>query len=199
MGAIRFSIERYTVRGRKRTVVVGKTRQVFDCVRNIVPVNSVNARNETISQGWDWMQDQSDLERFVEAQLGEIDNVRTELIHGSKCGHWMWYVFPQLRGLGHSWMANYYGISSLQEAEAYLRHPILGPRLLECTELVNRVEGRSIEEIFGGIDAVKFRSSMTLFAETDKDKPEFAKALSKYFAGNPDPLTLSLLKRGERG
>jgi uncharacterized protein (DUF1810 family) len=91
-------------------------------------------------------------------------------------------------------MANYYGVSSIQEAEAYLRHPILGPRLLECTQLVNRLEGRSVEEIFGGIDAMKFRSSMTLFAEADKDRPEFAKALGKYFAGNPDPLTLGLLK-----
>jgi uncharacterized protein (DUF1810 family) len=146
----------------------------------------------------DDMQDQSDLERFVEAQRGEMHEVRIELKHGSKYGHWMWFVFPQLRGLGHSWMANYYGISSLQEAEAYLKHPILGPRLLECTELVNRVEGRSIEEILGGIDAMKFRSSMTLFAEADKDQLEFAKALGKYFAGNPDPLTLGLLKREER-
>ena len=141
------------------------------------------------------MRDQSDLERFVEAQRGEIDNVRAELIRGSKYGHWMWYVFPQLRGLGQSWMANYYGISSLQEAEAYLRHPILGPRLIECTELVNRLEARSTEEIFGGIDAMKFRSSMTLFAEADKENLEFSKALGKYFAGNPDPLTLGLLKR----
>jgi uncharacterized protein (DUF1810 family) len=149
------------------------------------------------------MLDQSDLERFVEAQRGEIDNARTELIRGSKRGHWMWYVFPQLRGLGHSWMANYYGITSLQEAQAYLRHPILGPRLLECTELVNLLEGRSIEEIFGGIDAMKFRSSMTLFAgadaEADNDRPELAKALARYFAGKPDPLTLDLLKCEERG
>jgi uncharacterized protein (DUF1810 family) len=133
------------------------------------------------------------LERFVDAQRHEIDGVRAELTEGHKSGHWMWFIFPQLKGLGHSWMANHYGISGCEEAAAYLGHATLGPRLIECTELVNRIEGRSIEQILGGIDALKFRSSMTLFAAVDASTPAFADALAKYFAGRPDPLTIELL------
>jgi len=107
----------------------------------------------------------------------------------------MWFVFPQLRGLGRSPDANFFGISSRLEAEAYLNHSILGPRLLECTLLVNSVEDHDIETIFGGIDTVKFRSSMTLFNEVSPAPNTFGDALEKYFGGKADPLTLSLLGR----
>ena len=100
----------------------------------------------------------------------------------------MWFVFPQLKGLGYSWMAHKFGISSLAEAEAYLAHPILGSRLIECTRLVNLIEGRSIEAIFGDVDTLKFRSSMTLFAQVAGDVSVFADALRKYFAGRADRL-----------
>jgi uncharacterized protein (DUF1810 family) len=105
----------------------------------------------------------------------------------------MWFVFPQIKGLGSSWMAEAYAISSKAEAEAYLEHPVLGPRLIECTELVNAVRGRSIEQIFGSVDALKFRSSMTLFGGVPSNYGAFSAALSKYFGGSPDPLTLDRL------
>lgn len=139
------------------------------------------------------MEQQFDLERFLGAQQKEIDSVRTELKNGRKQGHWMWFVFPQLKGLGKSWMANHYAIASRAEAEAYMKHPVLGQRLIECAELVNLVQGRSIEEIFGETDAMKFRSSMTLFAEVDPNLEVFSKALVKYFGGRKDVLTLDLL------
>jgi uncharacterized protein (DUF1810 family) len=96
-------------------------------------------------------EDQFNLERFVQAQIGEIESVRRELTRGEKSGHWIWFVFPQLRGLGNSWNSTYYGISSLAEAKAYVAHPIVGPRLVECTELVNSVRDRSITDILGGL------------------------------------------------
>jgi uncharacterized protein (DUF1810 family) len=139
------------------------------------------------------MSDPYDLQRFVDAQDPVFDQVRSELRSGRKEGHWMWFVFPQLKGLGHSWMANRFGISSREEAEAYLRHPILGPRLTECTRLVNLIEGRSAEEIFGYPDDLKFRSSMTLFAKAASDNHVFSSALKKYFAGEDDPLTVKRL------
>ncbi len=105
----------------------------------------------------------------------------------------MWFVFPQLKGLGRSATAQYYGLSSRKEAEAYGEHPVLGPRLVDCTELVCCVEGRSIQDIFGTVDAMKFRSSMTLFAEVQHGLSIFGKALDKYCDGQKDPLTLSLL------
>jgi len=143
------------------------------------------------------MEDKFNLQRSVDAQRDEIDGVRAELIQGRKHGHWMWFVFPQLRGLGHSWMANHYGISGRGEAAAYLGHPILGPRLIECTQLVNRVEGHPIEQILGGVDSLKFRSSMTLFATVDTNTPEFTTALATYFASEPDLLTIDLLKKAD--
>ena len=139
------------------------------------------------------MDDPYDLQRFVNAQNPVFEQVCSELRAGRKDGHWMWFVFPQLKGLGNSGMANKFGISSRDEAEAYLRNPILGPRLRKCTELVNLVEGRSIEQIFGYPDNLKFRSSMTLFAQVESDNEIFAKALQKYFGGQPDRLTLELL------
>ncbi len=139
------------------------------------------------------MDDPFNLQRFVDAQRGEIDDVRAELTRGRKDSHWMWFVFPQVRGLGQSWMANHYGISGRAEAEAYLDHLTLGPRLIECTELVNRIEGKTVEEIFGEIDSMKFRSSMTLFSLIAADTNTFGDALQKYFRGHPDPRTIELL------
>lgn len=134
-----------------------------------------------------------DLDRFVQAQASVIDQVRAELRRGEKRSHWMWFVFPQLAGLGHSGMAQRYGIVSLAEAQAYNDHPVLGPRLVECTLLVNQVHGRSLEAIFGGIDATKFRSSMTLFALASPAMTIFGDALAKYCSGTKDRATLQLL------
>jgi len=138
------------------------------------------------------MNDPSDLERFVNAQAPVYALVCAELRAGQKRGHWMWFVFPQLRGLGSSAMANKFGISSREEAEAYLDHPVLGPRLRECTNLVNAVEGRSVEQIFGYPDDLKFRSSMTLFRIVAEDNRIFNYALDKFFEGEADPRTLDM-------
>jgi uncharacterized protein (DUF1810 family) len=140
------------------------------------------------------MPDPFQLERFMEAQAPVMARVRAELGEGRKRGHWMWFVFPQLRGLGNSAMAQRYGIGSLAEAEAYLAHPELGPRLLECTGLVNAVQGRSAHDIFGTPDDLKFRSSMTLFASAQPGTEAFSAALGKYFRGVPDPRTAELLR-----
>jgi len=107
--------------------------------------------------------------------------VRAELTNGRKQGHWMWFIFPQLRGLGHSEMANYFGISSREEAKAYLNHPVLGPRLRECTGFINLVNGRTVNQILGYPDELKFKSSMTLFASVTDDNQEFKEALEKYY------------------
>ncbi|MGH9430935.1 MAG: DUF1810 domain-containing protein [Terriglobia bacterium] len=139
------------------------------------------------------MDDPFDLQRFVSAQDPVFDEVCAELRRGQKVGHWMWFIFPQLKGLGHSWMASKFGISSRVEAEAYLRHSILGPRLRECSRLVSLVEGRSTEEIFGYPDNLKFQSSMTLFAHVASDNQIFVDALQRYFGGQPDRLTLERL------
>ena len=139
------------------------------------------------------MNDPFDLERFVEAQAPVYERVRSELRAGRKRSHWMWFVFPQIEGLGTSAMARKFAIASREEAEAYLAYPVLGPRLLECTRLVNLVEGSSIVQIFGSPDDVKFRSSMTLFFRVGTHEPVFEEALRKYFDGKPDPLTLERL------
>jgi uncharacterized protein (DUF1810 family) len=134
--------------------------------------------------------DPYDLRRFVDAQRDCFEQVCSELSQDRKQSHWMWFIFPQLKGLGHSAMADRYAISSLQEAEAYLRHPTLGPRLRHCTQLVMLVAGRSIGQILGSPDDLKFRSSMTLFANTAAENKIFKDALQKYFAGIPDQLTI---------
>jgi uncharacterized protein (DUF1810 family) len=134
-----------------------------------------------------------DPDRFVQAQDAVYERVRRELREGRKRGHWMWFVFPQLSGLGFSAMAQRYAIASLGEAAAYLEHPILGPRLIECGELVNQVEGRTINEIFGTPDDLKFHSSMTLFASIPDAPPVFDAALAKYFGGAPDRMTAKML------
>ncbi|WP_135827934.1 DUF1810 domain-containing protein [Halorussus halobius] len=138
--------------------------------------------------------DPHNLRRFVEAQDAVIDEVKRELRAGRKRSHWMWFVFPQLDGLGRSRMARRYAISSRAEAEAYLAHPILGPRLRECTDIVNAVAGRSASEIFGSPDDLKFRSSMTLFGAVADDPTPFETALETYYDGDPDPKTVELLE-----
>lgn len=139
------------------------------------------------------MSDPYDLNRFVEAQEGTYQHVLRELEGGRKRSHWMWYIFPQIAGLGFSAMAQRYAIGSLDEARAYLRHPDLRPRLRRCTDAVNDITGRSAYEIFGSPDDTKFRSSMTLFARADLNAAEFKAALAAYFGGAEDPRTLAEL------
>ncbi len=140
-----------------------------------------------------------DLERFVRAQAPLYARALAELARGRKASHWMWYVFPQLRGLGSSSTAREYGISGLGEARAYLAHPLLGARLHECTATVNALAGRTAQEIFGHPDELKFRSSMTLFARAAGGAAgDFRAALVKYFAGEEDPLTCDLLTSASR-
>jgi uncharacterized protein (DUF1810 family) len=139
------------------------------------------------------MNDDHGLERYLLAQEPVFARVRAELAAGCKQSHWMWFIFPQLQGLGASDMAQRYGIASLAEARAYLAHPVLGTRLRECTRLVNRVEDRSAQAIFGYPDYLKFRSCMTLFARVASEDSTadavFGAALERYFAGEDDPLT----------
>jgi uncharacterized protein (DUF1810 family) len=139
------------------------------------------------------MADEYDLDRFVTAQEPVLAQVRQELAAGRKRSHWMWFVFPQLAGLGHSAMARQYAISSLAEARAYLEHTVLGGRLIELTKLVNQEKGRSIHDIFGSPDDLKFHSSMTLFAQARPDEPAFREALDRYFNGVMDKGTLEKL------
>ncbi len=134
-----------------------------------------------------------DLQRFVEAQAPVFGRVCAELEAGRKESHWMWFVFPQVEGLGRSPTAQRFAISGRDEAEAYLRHAVLGPRLRRCTELVNGVEGRSAHQIFGAPDDMKFHSSMTLFGAVADDRRIFLAALRKYFGGEMDPKTLERL------
>ena len=136
------------------------------------------------------MSDPYDLKRFVDAQAGVIDAVRAELGRGRKASHWMWFVFPQVRGLGRSATARRYAISSPDEARAYAAHPVLGARLRECTALLLAVEGRSAREIFGAPDDLKFHSSMTLFAHAVPGEPLWHRALEKFFAGREDAATI---------
>ena len=136
------------------------------------------------------MHDPHNLQRFVDAQDKVLDVVLEELRAGRKQTHWIWFIFPQLQGLGHSFQANHFGIASLSEAQAYLQHPLLGPRLRECTQRVNLQQGRTIEQIFGYPDDLKFRSSMTLFAHATSDNQPFVEAVRRYFGGEYDAVTL---------
>lgn len=138
------------------------------------------------------MDDPFNLQRFVDAQAPVYRQVCAELAAGRKTSHWMWFVFPQLRGLGRSATAQHYGIGSTAEARAYWTHAVLGARLKHCTELVLAVEGRSAHEIFGPPDDLKFRSCMTLFAQVTGE-PLFTRAIDRYFGGQADPATLELL------
>jgi len=133
------------------------------------------------------------LERFVTAQSATYDRALDELRRGNKTGHWMWFIFPQIAGLGLSDMAQLYAIASLDEARAYLRHPVLGPRLRTCASVIGETTGRTAEQIFGDIDGMKLRSSMTLFHRAAPDDDVFATVLQRYFDGEPDPATDSRL------
>ena len=137
--------------------------------------------------------DPHDLARFVEAQATTYDRALTEIRQGRKQSHWMWFIFPQIAGLGRSPTAQRYAIQSLQEAIAYLAHPVLGPRLLECTEAVLAIEHRSAFEIFGQADDVKLRSSATLFALVSQPPSVFDRLLDKYFGGERDDRTIRLV------
>ena len=134
-----------------------------------------------------------DLQRFVDAQAAVYDTVLAELRAGAKRSHWIWFIFPQLAGLGRSPTAARFAISSLAEAQAYLDHDILGPRLRQCTHLVNSTEGRSVDDIFGWPDDPKVRSSMTLFARATPDNADFLRLLEKFYGGEEDPATVALL------
>ena len=137
------------------------------------------------------MDDPYDLGRFVAAQNagGTYDHAVAELRRGRKTSHWMWFVFPQIAGLGFSPTARKYAISSLEEARVYLRHPVLGPRLRECAAIAAGSAARTATEIFGDVDAMKLRSSMTLFLRADPAEPAFQRVLDRYFDGRPDPAT----------
>jgi uncharacterized protein (DUF1810 family) len=137
--------------------------------------------------------DPYDLQRFLDAQRESYLQAQLELRAGRKDSHWMWYIFPQIKGLGASSMAQKYAISSLDEAKAYLAHSLLGRRLEECTTLVTAVQGRSIEDIFGYPDHLKFHSSMTLFAHAANDKQIYMEALKKYFRAEFDQQTIARL------
>ncbi|MEM6622581.1 MAG: DUF1810 domain-containing protein [Pseudomonadota bacterium] len=141
------------------------------------------------------MEDPFNLSRFVNAQAGVIGQVQAELGAGQKASHWMWFIFPQLRDLGRSQTAKFYGLSGAEEAAAYLAHPALGAALLECTRLMIAARPASAEQILGNIDALKFRSSMTLFAALPGADPVFQQALDAFYDG-PDPQTLALLAGG---
>jgi uncharacterized protein (DUF1810 family) len=137
-----------------------------------------------------------DLERFVAAQVPVYERVRTELAAGAKASHWMWFIFPQLRGLGRSAMAEHFGLAGRAEAKAYLAHPLLGARLRDCTRLVLDVNNKTAHEIFGTPDDLKFHSSMTLFAAVAPEEDIFSRALDRYFGGKRDSSTEGMLAGG---
>ena len=134
-----------------------------------------------------------DLQRFVDAQHGVYEKALAEISQGQKRTHWMWFIFPQIDGLGSSPAARHYAIKSREEAEAYLRHPVLGPRLAACAEATLAVDGRSAREMFGSPDDLKLRSSATLFAAVAPGGSVFERVIEKYFNGQPDPKTVELL------
>ena len=134
-------------------------------------------------------EDPFDLEQFVRAQDGVYEQALRELRAGAKRGHWMWFVFPQVAGLGHSPMAQRYAVSGLDEARAYLAHPVLGPRLIESARALLELPGDDPERVLGSVDALKLRSSMTLFARAAPEEPLFQQVLEQYFGGSEDPAT----------
>jgi uncharacterized protein (DUF1810 family) len=139
------------------------------------------------------MADPFNLQRFLDAQAPVYERARRELEAGRKESHWMWFIFPQIAGLGQSPMSIRFAIASLDEAMAYLAHPVLGARLRECARLMLDLEAKTARDIFGSIDEVKFRSSMTLFARAAPDDEAFQRCLDRYFAGDPDSATLARL------
>lgn len=139
------------------------------------------------------MSDQFNLQRFVDAQAGVYQDVLAELRSGAKRSHWMWFIFPQLAGLGRSSMAQHYAIASLAEARAYLAHPLLGGRLRECTDILLGLQGVSAHQVFGSPDDMKLHSSLTLFAQAAPQEPRFTQCLARYYGGVADAATLGLL------
>jgi uncharacterized protein (DUF1810 family) len=137
--------------------------------------------------------DPFNLARFVSAQDGVYQVALAEIMAGDKRSHWMWFIFPQLAGLGTSSMAQRYALAGIDEAAEFLAHPVLGPRLIECCRAILKLQGKSARQIFGSPDDLKLRSSMTLFARVPSPPPEFQQVLDKYFAGEPDKRTLSIL------
>jgi uncharacterized protein (DUF1810 family) len=140
-------------------------------------------------------EDPFDLKRFVKAQEGVYERALAELRRGSKESHWMWFIFPQFEGLGHSSTSKHYAVKCVAEAKAYLQHPRLGQRLRECCEALLKLKGASAADVFGYPDDLKLRSSATLFAGFSDSDSVFARVLEQYFGGQPDPLTLELLKK----
>ncbi|XWW43789.1 DUF1810 domain-containing protein [Fibrella sp. USSR17] len=139
------------------------------------------------------MQEVTDLSRFVDAQANNYADALAEIRNGRKTSHWMWYVFPQLTGLGLSSTAIFYGLKDLQEATTYLNHPVLGPRLIDIATAMVHVDGKTANQILGSPDDMKLRSSMTLFSLVPDTNPVFQAVLDKYYNGAPDPKTLALL------
>jgi uncharacterized protein (DUF1810 family) len=156
----------------------------------VIPLRPDSVTNLSLRVG---MTASYDLERFVEAQAPVYAQVLSELRAGLKQSHWMWFIFPQIEGLGSSVMAQRYAIASLEEAADYLKHPLLGPRLRECTRLINAVTGKPIETILGRPDSMKFHSSVTLFAQATDENQEFVTAIQKYFNGRIDQATMERL------
>jgi uncharacterized protein (DUF1810 family) len=142
---------------------------------------------------------QFELERFVLAQSGDYRIAIAELRSGHKQSHWIWYIFPQLRALGRSTTAQHYGLETLAEAAAYWEHPVLGPRLRECIQTILQVKDKSATAILGEIDALKFRSCLTLFREAAPTNQDIRSALARFYAGEPDPITLHLLRGQQDG
>jgi uncharacterized protein (DUF1810 family) len=143
--------------------------------------------------------DSFDLSRFLEAQVDSYTQALNELRSGQKQSHWMWFIFPQFAGLGTSAVSQRYAIKTLAEAQAYLQHPILGERIVQCTKIVNGLEGHSVRQIFGTPDDMKFHSSMTLFELASGPNSEFAEALDKYFAGHRDTKSQELVRLASEG
>lgn len=139
--------------------------------------------------------DRFDLQRFVDAQAHSYDRALAELRAGCKTSHWIWYVFPQMKGLGFSEASQFFGLSGLDEARAYLAHPVLGPHLCECVQAMLEAGDSNADDLLGFTDAMKFRSSMTLFAQAAPQDALFAQALTRFFAGEPDRKTLDLLQK----
>jgi uncharacterized protein (DUF1810 family) len=175
----------------------GDRRQAAACVEHAACclTDAVRVKCSGRERGMRHMGDAEDLERFVVAQEadGAYSRALGELRSGRKTGHWMWFIFPQLAGLGRSDLSRLYSIATLSEARAYLDHPILGPRLIECTRVVSEVRGRTATEIFGAVDAMKLHSSMTLFMRAQAEEPIFAAIIERYFDGEPDAPTEALL------
>ena len=170
----------------------GQVRTYRNGIREHVVASQAQMNNEPSSTA---VRDPFDLRRFLEAQEGEYSQALSELKRGRKESHWIWFIFPQIDGLGHSSTSKHYAIKSMAEAREYLKHPVLGRRLKECCEAVLALGEKDIAKVLGYPDDLKFRSSMTLFAEVAGQASVFAKLLQKYFAGRPDDRTLEILQR----